>query len=307
MNPIRGILLHLCAILLFSIMAALIKAASSHVPPWQAVFFRSFFAMPVILIWVASRGTLREGLTVTNPLGHFWRGFIGTTAMALGFAGLGLLPLPEVTAIGFAAPLLTVVFASMFLGEQIRIFRLSVVGIGLIGVVIILAPRLTLLDAGSTQTLATLGAVLTLGSALFRALAQIHIRKLVQTDRTSAIVFYFSLTASCLSLLTLPLGWVLPTPQEALFLIAAGLFGGVAQIFLTSGYRFAEAGLLAPFDYISMIFALLIGWFIFAEAPTGSMLAGAALIIGSGIVIVWRERRLGLKRGKARSNLTPQG
>lgn len=307
MNPVRGILLKTCAILLFSIMAALIKAASANVPPWEVVFFRSFFALPVILAWIISRGTLRDGLRVSNPLGHFWRGFIGTTAMALGFAGLALLPLPEVTAIGFASPLLTVIFASMFLGEQIRMFRLSAVGVGLVGVVIILYPRLSVLDAQSAQTLATLGAVLTLGSALFRALAQIHIRKLVQTDQTSAIVFFFSLTASCLSLLTLPLGWVIPSPQEVLFLVCAGLVGGVAQIFLTSSYRYAEAGLLAPFDYTSMIFSLLIGWFIFTEAPTMPMLGGATLIIGGGIVIIWRERQLGLKRGKARSNLTPQG
>ena len=90
-------------------------------------------------------------------------------------------------------------------------------------------------------------------------------------------------------------------------LLGAGLVGGAAQIFLTSGYRCAEAGVLAPFDYVSMIFSLLIGWFIFAEAPTWGMLAGATLIIGSGITIIWRERQLGVRRSKARANLTPQG
>lgn len=307
MNPVRGILLKLCAVLLFSIMAALIKASAPHVPPWQAVFFRSFFALPVILIWIASRGTIREGLRVSDPISHFWRGFIGTTAMALAFAALGLLPLPEVTAIGFTAPLMTVIFAAMFLGERIRLFRLSAVGIGLVGVVIILYPRLSFLGLEEAQTLATLGAFLALGSAVFRALAHVYIRKLTKTDQTSAIVFFFSLTASCLSFLTIPLGWVMPTPQEFLFLIGAGLVGGAAQIFLTSGYRCAEAGVLAPFDYVSMIFSLLIGWFIFAEAPTWVMLAGATLIIGSGITIIWRERQLGVRRSKARANLTPQG
>jgi drug/metabolite transporter (DMT)-like permease len=307
MNPLRGIILKLCAVLLFSIMAALINASAPHVPPWQAVFFRSFFALPVILIWIASRGRIRDGLKVSDPISHFWRGFIGTTAMALGFAALGLLPLPEVTAIGFTAPLMTVIFAAMFLGERIRLFRLSAVGIGLIGVLIILYPRLGVIGMEEAQALATLGAFLALGSAVFRALAHVYIRKLTKTDQTSAIVFFFSLTASCLSLLTIPLGWVMPTGPELLYLISAGLVGGVAQIFLTSGYRFAEAGVLAPFDYVSMIFSLLIGWFIFAEAPTMVMLAGATLIIGSGITIIWRERQLGVKRTKARANLTPQG
>lgn len=307
MNPTRAILLKIMALLLFSIMAALIKAASTHVPPWQAVFFRSFFTLPVILLWIAQRGELRTGLKVNSPMGHFWRGLIGTTAMALGFAGLALLPLPEVTAIGFTAPLLTVVFASMFLGEQVRLFRLSAVGVGLIGVLIVLYPRLSVLAEGGAATLATLGAVLVLGSAVFRALAQVHIRRLVQTDQTSAIVFFFSLTATLLSLLSLPLGWVWPTGLEFTYLVSAGLIGGVAQIFLTSSYRFAEASLLAPFDYVSMIFALIIGYVIFAETPTAVMLAGSSLIIGGGIVIIWREHQLGLKRGKARPNITPQG
>lgn len=307
MNPNRGILLKITAIFLFSIMASLIKAASSHVPPYQAVFFRSLFAMPIIFLWLIHRNELRTGLKVKSPLGHFWRGLIGTSAMALGFAGLGLLPLPEVTAIGFAAPLFIVIFASMFLGETIRLFRLSAVGIGLIGVLVIIYPRLTLFDQGGAQTLLLLGVCLTLGSAVLRALAQIHIRKLVQTEQTSAIVFYFSLTATCLSLLTLPFGWVMPTGQEFAFLISAGLLGGVAQIFLTSGYRYAQASTLAPFDYVSMIFALLIGYFVFAEVPTGPMLLGSAIVIAAGIVIIWREHKLGLKRGKARPTVTPQG
>jgi len=81
----------------------------------------------------------------------------------------------------------------------------------------------------------------------------------------------------------------------------------VAQIFLTSAYRFADASVVAPFDYASMLFALAIGYAIFDEVPTWPMLAGAALIILAGVVIVWRERRIGLARGKAREGLTPHG
>jgi len=307
MNATKGILCKIFALLLFAIMDSLIKSTAGHIPPWQAVFFRSFFALPVIVIWLAQRGDLRTGLKVTNPMGHVWRGVIGTTAMALGFAALGLLPLPEVVAIGFTSPLLIVIFAAIFLGEQIRIFRLSAVAIGLIGVGIILYPRLTLFDGDGPQSLALLGAVLMLGSAVFRALAQIHIRKLVQTDQTSAIVFYFSLTSTLLSLLTLPLGWVMPTGTEFFILVGAGILGGIAQIFLTTGYRFAQASLLAPFDYVSMLYAVLIGFFIFSEVPTMHTTVGSSIIILAGIAIIWRERQLGVKRGKARPMVTPQG
>ncbi|MBO9399568.1 DMT family transporter [Shimia sp. R9_1] len=307
MNPLKGIALKICAIALFSIMAALIKATASDVPAGQAVFFRSFFALFVIFGWLIYRGEMPQGLRVKNGMGHVWRGVIGTTSMGMNFAALGLLPLPEVTAIGFAAPLLTVIFAAMFLGEEVRAFRLSAVGLGLVGVTIVLWPRITIFDESQAATLATLGVMLVLGSAAFRALAQIHIRKLVQTDQTSAIVFYFSLTATCLSLLTLPFGWVIPTWEQAIMLTIAGLIGGFAQILLTSCYRFAPASVVAPFDYVAMLFALLIGYVWFAEVPTPQMLIGAAVVILAGFLIIWRERQLGLKRGKARPGITPQG
>ncbi len=143
-------------------------------PGGQAVFFRSLFAIPVILVWLYLDGNLKRGLRTANPLGgHLWRGLLGTTAMGgLNFWALGLLPLPEVTAIFFAAPILTVIFAAMFLGEQVRAFRLTAVGLGLVGVLIILSPRLTAFSEGDVSATQTLGAVLALMAATFAALAR---------------------------------------------------------------------------------------------------------------------------------------
>jgi drug/metabolite transporter (DMT)-like permease len=276
------------------------------VPAGQAVFFRSFFAIPVIVAWLLWRRELATGLKAVAPMGHVWRGVVGTLAMGLGFAGLGYLPLPEVTAIGYAAPLLTVIFAAMFLGEEVRLFRISAVALGMTGVLIVLAPRLSISpDAASVAE--AFGAMLVLGGAVFAALAQVFVRKLVNTEKTAAIVFYFSLTATVLSLVTLPFGWVWPTPTETALLVTAGLLGGLGQILLTSSYREADASLVAPFDYASMLFALAIGYFIFAEVPTVTMLGGAALIVVAGILIIWRERQLGLERARQRKAMTPQG
>jgi len=307
MSPFKGITLKLCSVILFVVMSSLIKAASDAVPPGQAVFFRSLFAIPVILTWLAVRGDLRTGLRVTSPMGHFWRGFVGTAAMGLMFAGLGLLPLPEVTALGYTAPLLTVVFAAMFLDERVGLFRVGAVALGLVGVLIVLAPRLSTLTGETVQTTQAVGAVMVLMGATCAALAQIYIRKLVATEQTSAIVFYFSATSTLLSLLTIPFGWTIPGGTETVYLILAGLIGGIAQIFLTSAYRFADASVVAPFDYASMLFALAIGYVIFDEVPTGPMLLGAVLVIAAGIIIILRERHLGLKRGQARALRTPQG
>lgn len=312
-RPGRAIALKTCAIFLFMVMAALIKAAADEVTAGQAVFFRSLFAMPVIMLWLWQQGHLHDGLKVDNLFGHVWRGLFGTMAMGLTFTGLALLPLPEVTAIGYATPMFTVLFAAIFLGERVRLFRLSAVALGLIGVMIVIAPRVST-DAGSYGQAATLGAIAVLVAAILRAMVQIHVRRLVQTDTTSAIVFYFSLTATCLSLLTLPLGWIFPStaltwtaPELSIFglLICAGLIGGVAQIMVTSSYRFGTASMLAPFDYSSMIFASIIGWLVFSEVPTPAILLGAALVIAGGVLIIWRERQLGLDRSKFKGKGPP--
>ncbi len=298
MQPLRGIFFKVMSVVMFMGMASLIKAASDAVPPGQAVFFRSFFALPIIFGWLALRGELRTGWKTTNHIGHFWRGLVGTAAMGLGFTGLGLLPLPEVTAIGYAAPIFVVIFAAMFLNEQVRAFRLSAVALGMVGVIIVLSPRLSV---GSALNMSeTLGAVVTLMGAIFAALAHVFVRKLVATETTAAIVFWFTITSSALALLTLPWGWVMPGWPAALMLIMAGLLGGVGQIFLTSSYRFADASLVAPFDYTSMILALTIGYFVFDEVPTGTMLIGATIVITAGVLIIWRERRLGLQRAQQR-------
>ena len=305
MRPLRGIAYKLVSVIVFITMAALIKATAPTVPSGEAVFFRSFFAMPVILLWLTLRRELATGLRASNPLGHVWRGLVGTIAMGLGFAGLGYLPLPEVTAIGYTAPLLTVIFAAMFLGEQVRAFRISCVALGLVGVLIVVWPRLSITSGESVGQAEAFGAILVLGGAVFAALAQVFVRKLVMTEKTPAIVFYFSLTATMLSLATLPFGWVIPTAEQAALLIGAGVLGGIGQIFLTSSYREADASLVAPFDYASMIFALAIGYFVFAEVPTKTMLIGAAVVVSAGCLIIWRERKLGLERSKQRKAMTP--
>ena len=298
MQPLRGILFKIMSVMMFMGMASLIKAASDEVPPGQAVFFRSYFALPIIFGWLALRGGLRKGWKTTNTIEHFWRGLVGTYAMGLGFTGLGLLPLPEVTAIGYAAPIFVVIFAAMFLNEQVRAFRLSAVALGMVGVIIVLSPRLSV--GASLNTSETLGAVVVLMGAVLAALAHVFVRKLVATETTAAIVFWFTITSSGMALLTLPWGWVIPPLAATLMLIMAGLLGGIGQICLTSSYRFADASLVAPFDYTSMILALMIGYFVFDEVPTMTMLVGAGIVIVAGVLIIWRERRLGLQRAQQR-------
>lgn len=307
-NPLFGIALKVLSVAVFTAMATCVKTvAGDGIPPGQAVFFRSFFAIPVIVVWLLWQHDLAHGLETRNPLGHLWRGLVGAGGMACGFTALGLLPLPEVTAIGYAAPILIVIFAAMFLGEEVRIFRLTAVLVGMIGVIVVLAPRLSLTSFDEADPWQAIGALAALMGAVFAALAAVFVRKLVHQEKTAAIVFYFSVTTSVLSLFTIPFGWVWPAPGTLALLVTAGLLGGLGQILLTSAFRFAPTSVIAPFEYVSMLLAIIIGYALFSEVPTVQTLAGAALIVGAGLFIIWRERQLGLERKKSKQVLTPQG
>lgn len=306
-NPTRGIGLKVLSVAVFMAMSTCVKVVAIEIPTGEIVFFRSFFAIPVIFGWLAWRGQVRAGLRTVHPMGHVWRGLVGGTSMALGFTALGLLPLPEVTAIGYGTPVLVTIFAAMFLGERIRAYRLAAVALGLVGVLIVLYPRLSGLTVESASKLETVGAMAVLMSTVFSALAACFVRRLVQTESTTAIVFYFSTTCSVLALMTLPFGWVIPAPEQLALLVGAGLLGGVGQILLTSSYRHADTAVIAPFEYTSILLALAVGWYVFDEAPTVPMLAGAGIVVVSGLIIIFRERQLGLERGQARKVMTPQG
>lgn len=293
-RTLHAIGLKLASVALFVVMQALVKYTAERVPPGEAVFFRSFFALPVILAWIAFRGQLSLGLLPKAPLGHFWRGLMGTLSMGLGFAALAYLPLPEVTAIGFAAPLLAVVFAAMYLDERVPKLNWLAVLLGLCGVLIVLYPRFTVFNRTTSGHAELLGVSLVLGCAVFAALAQTVVRKLLATDRTPIIVLWFAVTATSLSLLTLPFGWVMPTPTDFTALLASGIVGAAAQILMTESYRHAGASTVSPLDYSSLLFALVIGYAVFGEAPSLSLLLGAPLVILAGVLVAlgkgnWRE------------------
>jgi drug/metabolite transporter (DMT)-like permease len=301
----RGILLKIASVSVFVTMATLLKAAD--VPAGQMVFFRSFFAVFPIVAYLAWRGQLIDGFTTSRPMGHVLRGIIGTTSMALGFFGLTLLPLPEATAITYATPLVLVILSALILKEDVRLYRWSAVIIGLAGVLIVMWPRLTVFSGGDMAPAATLGAIAALSGAIVAAFAMMQVRRLVMSEKTATIVLYFSLTSSALALLTLPFGWVMPSPWQLAMLVSAGFCGGLGQILLTSSYRHADMSIIAPFEYTSILLATALGFLIFGDVPTPQILLGGAIVIASGIFVIFREHQLGLRRAEAKSASSPEG
>jgi drug/metabolite transporter (DMT)-like permease len=301
----RGIGFKLASVAVLLSMASLLKA-SEGVPVGQLVFFRSFFAIVPILVFLRATGQLAAGIRTARPMAHVWRGIVGVGGMGFGFFALTKLPLPEAVSIGYTMPLLIVVFGAVFLKENVRLYRWSAVFVGLIGVGIIVWPRLTVFAGGGGEVSdLTIGVLASLTSAVFAAFATMHVRHLVQTERSATIVLYFSITCSIVGLLTLPFGWVWPTPEQAVFLVTAGIAGGIGQILLTEAYRHADVSVVAPFEYSSLILSVIIGYVFFHDIPTIQMLIGGVIVVGAGLFIIWRERALGLQRDREREHTTP--
>ena len=292
MSSLAGIGLKLLATILFAIMIAIIKHATEVMPTGEIVFMRSFFALIPLGIMAVMQGDWRDCVRTSNPWLHVRRSLVGATAMFTWFSAISMLPLPEATAISFLTPLMIVALAAIFLKEDVGLYRWSAVAVGFVGVIIILYPRLgqPIGDKGM------IGAMLAATSTVFMASAAILVRKMTKTEKNAAIMFYFFVTASAFSLISLYWGWVVPDMQTMILLVIAGLLGGVAQILTTQAFRLTEASLLASFDYINMVWAVLVGILLFDEYPSTPVIFGGAIVILAGLFVVERERRLGLAR-----------
>jgi drug/metabolite transporter (DMT)-like permease len=298
-KPLLGITLKILSALAFTVMSAGIKHVSADYPTGEIVFFRSAFAIVPLIAWLAWRGDLVNSVRTSNIGGHLLRGIISSCGMFAGFVALAYLPLSDAVAIGYASPLMVVVLAALILNEKVRAYRWSAVAIGLIGVLIMLMPHLSggALAVGLAGGPAV-GAMFALLGAVCSAGATIQVRRLLATERTGAIVLYFSLLTTVLGLATIVLGWRVPTAGEFALLVLIGILGGIGQILLTQSYRYADASLVAPFEYTTMIWAFLLGWFFFGQAPQQVVVTGAAIVAAAGLFVLWREHRLGLARAK---------
>jgi drug/metabolite transporter (DMT)-like permease len=297
-RPLLGIGLKVAATFVFTLMAAIARDLGDTYPVGQIVFFRSAFAfLPIAGLMLIQRQGLSM-LATKHPLSHLRRAFTGVCAMFTYFGALTFLPLADVTAISFASPLIVVALAAIMLGEAVHLYRWSAVAVGFVGVVIMVSPHLTL---GGSEPAAAFGLLLAVANAVLVAFTMIFIRMMTGTESALSIAFYFQLTTTIVSALTLPFAWVDPTGRELMLLVMLGILGGFGQLFMTNGYRFAQASTLASFDYVAMVWAILFGWLFFSELPAIAVYVGAVIVISSGLFIAWRERQLGLVRDRERA------
>jgi drug/metabolite transporter (DMT)-like permease len=284
-RPVLGALLKLISVALLIIMSTCIKLLGKDIPIGETIFVRGVMAI-LVLGLIAHRTTGLHVLKTGNWRRHALRSLAGTASMFCLFASLTMIPLADVTAINFASPIFITVLAMLLLKERIHAFRWAALIIGLTGVVIMIAPQLSLQHGTS------IGWLLALGGALFGAVAITTLRSMSHSEPAITITFYFLVTAMSCALLTSLLGWVKPDLRQATWILMAALCGVLGQLAMTTAYRYAEASTIAPLDYTAMIMSVAIGYLVFTEVPTTSIWLGSVLVIVAGLVIIWREYRL---------------
>ncbi|MDB5618668.1 DMT family transporter [Tardiphaga sp.] len=295
MNILKAVSLKMASTLAFALMGAQGRYLGSTVPVGEIVFARGLFALIPILLFFGWRGQLRGALQTQRRKAHLVRGIFSVTGTFCTFGALARLPIADVTAIAFIAPLITVVFAALILKEHVHAYRWSAVGVGFAGVILMLSPYFG--NHAALTTSMMVGLALALLNAVSSGGATIQIRRLTATESSAAIVIFMTLTVMVVSLLTAPFGWHLPAGGlEIGLLVGIGIAGGVGQMLFTESYRFAPASFLAPFDYTAMLWAFLLGFWMFGEVPTPYVVGGAVIVAGAGIFVILRERHLGLKR-----------
>ncbi|MBL9010290.1 MAG: DMT family transporter [Alphaproteobacteria bacterium] len=286
--PIAAIAYKVAATLSFAAMAASIKLLDEGFPVGEVVFFRSAFALPVVLAWAYVTGRVGDSWRTTNVWFHVSRSTVGMAAMFLSFVALADLPLADWTVIGFAMPIFATILAAALLNEPVGPWRAAAVAAGFAGVLVIVGPKLSFAHG--------VPALIMLVSTLCAGLVIVIIRKISATENGSAIAFYFMLSCTAMGALTLPFAWKTPEGWSLALLIASGVFGGLGQVCNTFAYARAQPSMLGPFDYMGLIWATALGVLLFGEWPDATVWAGAAVIVASGVVIAVREGRHGLQK-----------
>ena len=269
------------SVLFFVLMSVCIKATGDHIPLFQVVFFRNFFALLPLIFFIYF---LKLNFSLINNYKlHIARAFIGITAMSLFFISIRYVPLVEMQTISYSSVFFISILSIFFLGEKIGYRRIIAIFIGFIGVLIILKPSTELFSNYS---------VLPLIASLFLSMAVIVLKKILLTNNNILSVWIFTVLCTIISLFFYNENWVWPNNLDMSFMIASGILGFIAQICLTKSFQLADASLLAPIDFSSVIWSFSLGYIFFGELISSDVLIGGLIIITSVGYIFYRERVL---------------
>jgi drug/metabolite transporter (DMT)-like permease len=275
----RGIVYVVASIFVFALTNALIKWLVARYSVVEIVVFRSTFALVPCIYLVATRGGILA-LRTKRLHQHITRSVLQFVSMICIFTAFGLMPLADAVAITFASPLFLTMLSIPLLGEQVGIYRWSAVIVGFVGVLTMVQPGPGLLHSG---------ALFPLANALINACVTIAIRRMTLTESSTTLVFYQTLVTGVIAFVLVPFFWVTPNLVDLALFSATGLLSGIAQFWWMQGCRYVPAAVAAPFSYTSMIWSLALGYLVWSDVPSAAVLAGATIVIASGLYILYRE------------------
>ena len=280
-NVRRGIALAVTAIALFTGMISLVKYLSTSFAPMQIAFFRSVCALGLCLPILLADSGLR-GLRTATPSAYVLRGFVGAGSIVSSFYGVSLLPIADWVAMSFMVPLFVTALSAPVLGETVGAHRWAAIALGFAGILIIVPPT------GS----ASLWALAVGMTAQFLvSLALVLIRRMGTAERTTTIVFYYMVALSLMTAMVAPLDWRMPSGVQWPLLALVGIVAGGAHLLITSAYRLAPASVISPFDYTGIVWAILLGYFVWGEKPDINLFIGGAMVIASGLYVLINATR----------------
>ncbi|MDF1731259.1 MAG: DMT family transporter [Minwuia sp.] len=279
-GPIRGVGLYCLALLLFVGMGTLAKTLAAIYPIEQVIWARYFFHVLLIVLMFPRRigslfKTKRLGLQITRSVVVF-------AATAFGFTSLSIMPMAEVSAIGYVAPLMVTIMSFLILKERVGPRRLLAVGIGFVGVIAILRPD---------QANFSLWSLLPLAMATCYATFMVMTRLIRGAAPPINSLFYTAIVGAVVATIPLPFIWQNPEPLHWLMFAGMGLIGGTGHFLMIKAFEQTEASMIAPFVYTELLWSIAAGAIFFSEIPGIGMLVGAAVIMASGLFILYREQR----------------
>ena len=262
----------------FSLMDVIVKWSVDY-PIGQILFFRGFFGI-IFYFFIIPRDRLHNFYQTKRPGLHSLRCIAGLIAIVAIFIALRKLPLATVVSISFAAPIFTTIFSIFLLSERVGVYRWLAVLVGFIGILIITEPGISELN---------IYYIFPIIFCLGLSYVAITLRQLSTSEPVWLISLFFSIAITLLSFLTIPFGWVMPSFNHFILLSLIGIFGGVSNLWLSQSYKYSEVSLVTPLKYLTLVFAIIFGYFIWDEIPTIKTLVGAFLVIISTLIIFRRE------------------
>ena len=283
-HVVLGMTAAMGAFLMFTIMNVFAKLLSENHSVIEIAFYRNVIASLPFLIAVFAFGRREILVLRSKPTLVGIRAVIGTISLVTTFAAFSLMPMADTTALLFTSSLFIPILAVIFLKESVGPYRWAAVVIGFIGVLIMVNP---------SGAMNSLGILVAISAALMHAVLQVILRYLGRYESPETISFYFFVIGVFLTALPLPFIAVKPTLEEIPLLVGVGLSGAAAQWLLSIAFRNARAAIVTVFNYSGIVWATLFGWMIWNEWPLPAVMAGAAIVITSNILIIWRESRQG--------------